>query len=159
MGGVARAVRGMSPRSPGDWGRTRAQSEVVGNVLLVATIVIAVSVAGGVYVSTIGDDEETYVDVTVSVADPGVSQVVFTHQGGDAVRDSTLVVRVWVNDAQASPVLNTSASTGTADGRFGPGEQRVYDVTAMDDGDTVRALLATNGTNTVLVDDRLTFES
>lgn len=136
----------------------RAQSEVLGNVLLVATVVVAVSVAGAALLAAIGDDEETLADVAVSLEDDGASQVVFVHQGGETVDDASLVVRVWLNGTAASPSLNASASTGTADGRFGPGERRAYDVPAMGDGDVVRSLLATNATNTVLVDDRTTFD-
>ncbi|MFB6305099.1 MAG: type IV pilin [Haloferacaceae archaeon] len=138
----------------------RAQSEVIGNVLLVATVVVAVSLAGALYLGTIGTDEETLADVAASTANAsGTPQVAFVHRGGESVANDTLIVRVWVDDSQVSASFNDTASDGDADGRFDPGDRRVYDVggAAVEEGDTVRALLATNATNTVLVDERLTY--
>lgn len=137
---------------------TRAQTEVIGNILLVATIVIAVSVAGAAYLATIGGDEETLADVDATTHATGTPQVAFTHQGGDPVDNDSLVFRVWVAGSPASWSFNGSASSGDGDGRFQAGDRWVYDVPAMTDGDVVRALLATNSTNTVLVDERTTFE-
>lgn len=135
--------------------RDRAQSEVVGNILLVAIVVTGVSVAGVAAVATVGPDEATLADVGATVAGgPGSPQVVFTHRGGDPIDDSTLVVRIWV-DGSPEPV-GTPAATGDGDGRFEPGETRVYALSTAGEGDVVRALVATNATETVLVDERTT---
>ncbi|MFC6989825.1 type IV pilin [Haloplanus sp. GCM10025708] len=91
-------------------GDDRAQSEVVGNVLIVGIVVIGVSVAGAFYLSTIGSEDETFADVEVTLSNTSGPQATFTHQGGDAVDSSSLVVRVTRNGASLSPTLDPDAS-------------------------------------------------
>ncbi|WP_423750906.1 type IV pilin [Salinirarus marinus] len=145
-------------------GDDRAQSEVVGNVLIVGIVVIGVSVAGAFYLSTIGSEDETFADVEVTLSNTSGPQATFTHQGGDAVDSSSLVVRVTRNGASLSPTLDPDASRGLADGRFDPGDHRVYNLTSpgptpVQDGDAIRAILTTSSTDTVLVDETKTFDS
>lgn len=133
----------------------RAQSEVVGNVLVLATVVLVASTLGLALVGGIGVDERTLADVDAD-ATVGSDRATITHQGGAAIAADDLRVLVGVNgSAPADRPRDDAASTGTADGRFGPGDVWVYDLgRTVTAGTTLRVLVADNATETVVVDER-----
>lgn len=135
----------------------RAQSEVVGNVLVVATVVLVTSTLGLAVVGGIGADAGTLADVEAD-ATVGTNRTTITHHGGDPVRASDLRVLVGVNGSTPTDRgRNDSASDGTGDGRFDPGDAWVYDLGRTVTADTtLRVLVADDSTETVVVDE--TFE-
>lgn len=134
----------------------RAQSEVVGNILLVATVVLVLSVLGLAIVGGIGTDERTMADVDAA-ATVGTERVTITHQGGDPIRASDLRVLAGVNgSAPTDRARNDSASLGIADGRFDAGDLWAYDLNQTITGGTVlRVLVADNSTGTVVADETI----
>ncbi|MFB6080483.1 MAG: type IV pilin [Haloferacaceae archaeon] len=135
----------------------RAQSEVVGEILLVVTVIVAVSVVGFALVGGVGGDDRTLADVTAG-ARVGTDRAAITHQGGDPIPATDLRVLVGVNGSSPTErPRNDSASTGIADGRFDPGDIWVYDLDGPITGrTTLRVLVADDATDTVVVDE--TFE-
>lgn len=135
----------------------RAQSEVLGNVLLVGTVVLAASTVGLAIVGGIGTDEETLADVDADAA-VGTDRATITHQGGDPIRESDLRVLVGVDGSTVTDrARNDSASEGVGDGRFDPGDRWAYDLgrTVTEDV-ALRVVVADNSTETVVADE--TFE-
>ncbi|MFB6281415.1 MAG: type IV pilin N-terminal domain-containing protein [Haloferacaceae archaeon] len=132
----------------------RAQSEVVGNVLLVGTAVLAVSVFGLAVVGGIGGDERTYADVDADTT-VGTNRTAITHNGGDSIAAADLRVLVGVNGSTPTDrTRNDSASTGTGDGRFGPGDRWGYDLSrTVREGTVLRVVVADNATETVVADE------
>jgi flagellin-like protein len=106
----------------------RAQSEVVGVVLLTAVVVVLVSVVGAGVITNFSSQAEAG---TVS-ADAGVNitadNVTITHRGGDILADSVVEVIVRNGSAERRYELSTDtiARTGDGDGRFDPGERAVF---------------------------------
>lgn len=135
----------------------RAQSEVVGNILLVGTIVLVMSTLGLAIVGGIGGDERTLADVDADAA-VGTSRTTITHNGGDAVAADDLRVLVGVNgSAPVDRTRNDSASEGIGDARFDPGDRWAYDLNrTVENGTVLRVLVADNATETVVADE--TFE-
>jgi FlaG/FlaF family flagellin (archaellin) len=135
----------------------RAQSEVLGDVLLVGIVVLAASTVGLAIVGGIGTDEETLADVDVD-ATVGTDRVTTSHQGGDPIRGSDLRVLVGVNGSTVTDrARDDAASDGIGDGRFDPGDRWAYDLgrTVTEDV-TLRVVVADNSTETVVADE--TFE-
>ncbi|MFB6303233.1 MAG: type IV pilin [Haloferacaceae archaeon] len=134
----------------------RAQSEVIGNVLLVATVVLVLSVLGLAIVGGIGTDERTMADVDADAA-VGNERVTITHQGGDPIRESDLRVLVGVNGSSPTDrARNDSASEGIADARFDAGDVWAYDLDrTIAAGTVLRVLVADNSTATVVADETI----
>lgn len=105
----------------------RAQSEVVGVVLLTGIVVLAVSTYGFFYISTVDDgDRGPRLTVHSSTSPPNVT---LTHAGGETVAEGELLAVVSVNGERRGTERN--------DGTFEPGDRfRVntseYDVSAGD---------------------------
>lgn len=135
----------------------RAQSEVVGDILLVGTVVLVASTLGLAIVGGVGTEETTLADVDAD-ATVGTNRTTITHSGGDSIRASNLRVLVGVNgSAVTDRPRNDTASAGVGDGRFGPGDVWAYDLDRRVTNETVlRVLVADNATETVVADE--TFE-
>jgi FlaG/FlaF family flagellin (archaellin) len=131
----------------------RAQSEVVGEILLVGLVVLAASTFGLLVVGGIGTEETTLADVDAD-ATVGTNRTTITHSGGDAIRASTLRVLVGVNgSAVTDRPRNDTASAGIGDDRFDPGDVWAYDLDRTITNETVlRVLVADNATETVVAD-------
>lgn len=134
----------------------RAQSEVVGEILLVAIAVLAASLVGFAVVGGIGGDERTYADVAAS-ATVGTDGATITHQGGESIRTADLRVLVGANgSAPTDRPRDDPASTGIGDGRFDPGDVWAYDLNrTIREGTTLRVVVADAATETVVVDQTI----
>lgn len=135
----------------------RAQSEVLGDILLVGTVVLAASTIGLAIVGGIGTDEETLADVDADAA-VGTDRATITHQGGDPIRESDLRVLVGVNGSTVTDrARNDSASAGVGNGRFDPGDRWAYDLgRTLTEDVALRVVVADTSTETVVADE--TFE-
>jgi flagellin-like protein len=100
---------------------SRAQSEVVGVVILIGVVVTMVGIVSVVVLSDAGGDRSALADVTVEA---NVSHLEIVHMGGDGVPVDDLVV---VRDGAATDTrirVDGANVTGTDD-TFGPGDRLV----------------------------------
>jgi len=105
--------------------RSRAQSEVVGIILLTAVIVILVAVAGGIFLSNAFDeDDEPLVSVESNVSSDRVS---LSHSGGDTVDAAD--VEVVLQAADSTRRITLSDFDATDGGQFDPGSEWETSVT------------------------------
>jgi hypothetical protein len=129
----------------------RAQSETVGVILLTAVIVVTVGAAGSVVLADVGDEGTTRADLSIDIADDGVS---VAHNGGESVPlDSfRVVVRhgndTWRPDVNASGVVN-----GGADGQLDSGDRWVWRQ-SLDTNEVTRVQVFDRRTNTLLAEER-----
>jgi len=134
--------------------RDRAQSEVVGEVLLVGIVVVAVSAIGATIVlQSATPEERTLADVEVTAVE-NATRVAVVHQGGDAIAGAQLRVRVSVDGSERTTSLNATASTGDADGQFEPGDRWVVDLAGPDltADSAVRVRVVDDATGSVVAD-------
>lgn len=102
---------------------TRAQSEMVGVLLLAAVVVLTVGTLGVAAFDHVRNDETTRADVSVLVTHDGVG---ITHGGGSSVPLSALRVVVRNDSATWEPsVAAAGVVDGDDDGVFEPGERWV----------------------------------
>lgn len=133
---------GRRPRSV-----TRAQSEAVGTVLLLAMVVIGVSVVGYVLLGTIEPDDSPTVDVKSTVTD---STLTLTHWSGDSLPGDDLTVVVRYGGSEERYDFAADGSYG-ADDTFDPGDQwRLDGAVPYAVDDRVEVLLLHDPSNTVL---------
>ena len=106
-------------------GRSRAQSEVVGIVLLTAVIVVLVSVAGAIVLSERFEEDD---DPLVSVgSNATVDRVRIAHTGGDSLAADD--VEVVVRDGNGTTRIALSAFEATPGSRFEAGSEWETSVT------------------------------
>lgn len=104
-------------------GPDRAQSETVGVILLTGAVVVAVGVAGALFLSQTGADaadDGPLVDANVSVT---AAEVVVTHAGGDAVAVADLAVVVRGDGSSTRYAADPAAVDGDGDDLFEPTER------------------------------------
>lgn len=126
---------------------TRAQSETVATVLLLAIVVILVSVVGYVVLGTIEPDDGPTVDVEATVTD---STVTLTHRGGERLRGPELTVVLRYDGVENRYDFATDGSYG-GDAVFDPSERwRLDGAVPYATGDRVEVLLLHEPSNAVL---------
>jgi len=126
---------------------SRAQSEAVATVLLLALVVLLVSGVGYVFLGTIGPDDTPTVDVMATVTD---SNVTLTHWSGESLPGDDLTVVLRYDGGEERYDFATDGSYG-ADDTFDSGEQwRLDEPIPYAPGDRVDVLLLHEPSNTVL---------
>jgi hypothetical protein len=133
-----------------DGGRDRAQSEVIGVILLVGVVTITISAAGAVYLSTVADESGPATDVRVTVTDDAVA---LTHNGGSALSTDSLRVVLRENGAETGTDWPDGTVTGDGDDRFEPSETWRADGFSFDPDDRIEVLLVHDPSGTLLVDE------
>ncbi|SEA09401.1 flagellin N-terminal-like domain-containing protein [Haloplanus vescus] len=127
----------------------RGQSEVVGEILAVAMVVIVVTTAGAYLLSDAASpDEETLAEIRLDVDE---ERVALTHLGGESVATTDIDLVVYINGTQEGITWASGTVDGDGDARFDPGERWVYNRTVASDA-TVRVTLADTETGTLLLD-------
>jgi len=125
---------------------TRAQSETVATVLVLALVVLLVSGVGYVLLGTIEPDDTPEADVGATVTD---GDVTLTHRGGEPLAGDDLTVVLRYGGSESRYDFATDGSYG-ADDTFDPGEQWRLDSVPYAAGDRVDVLLIHEPSNTVL---------
>ena len=127
---------------------SRAQSTVIGTILLVAVVVVALTVFGSYSLGSITDDSRgPAVDLSASVT---ATNLTLVHEGGEAMETTSLTVHVR-HDAETIHSFSDGTLTGDGDGRFEPGERwTVAHGLSLDDGDRVRVLVVHDNRTVVL---------
>lgn len=109
----------------------RAQSEIVGEILLVAIVVVAIGIIASFYLGAIGPDSGPSIDATF---DADGSDLIVGHAGGDTVPPTELVL-VIDHDGERTrvPFVDGTRLRGTGDS-VSPGHRwRFDDVFTTDD--------------------------
>ena len=103
----------------------RAQSETVGNILLVGVVVIVASTAALGIVNNINNqtgmngDRPSQVDL---IADATADNLTLAHNGGDSLQANEVSIRLSNGTTQTEFQVDTANLTGSDD-RFDPGER------------------------------------
>ncbi|WP_247009755.1 type IV pilin [Halorientalis litorea] len=128
---------------------TRAQSETVGVVLLVAVVVTLVGLVSAVALSDIGGDEGPLADLDVSANETNLT---VEHRGGDdlAVGDLAIVLRSS-SESRRVTVDRINLTDRNGDGQFGLGD-RIVRAHGLD-GDSANVAVVHTPSNTVLLDE------
>ncbi|MEF8815085.1 MAG: type IV pilin [Halovenus sp.] len=129
-------------------GRSRAQSEVVGVVLLTAVVVVLVIGAGGLFLSSLDSDtdREPLADLESEV---NATVVTLAHQGGDEFDAGDVEVVLRGADGEFTERLDAGTFLrGADDTRFVPGD-RWRSTTHNQSGD-VQLFVVDRATNTIL---------
>lgn len=101
----------------------RAQTESIGVILLTAVVVVTVGTAGAVMFSSIGTEDRTRADVSVTLSNDGVA---LAHNGGDPVAFTDLQVVVRNGNGTWRPVVDESTVLNSdGDDQFEAGERWV----------------------------------
>ena len=138
--------------------RTRAQSEVVGVVLMTAVVVLFMTTFGVYYLGELDSDRgSARANVHTSVT---TDHIVVAHGGGDALdADTTRVIvrvagkpNVEIDNSIAALAARSNGSSSSDDGDFEPGERLTWS-TSLTTDDEVELYVVDNATNTVLFDD------
>ncbi|MEF8856315.1 MAG: type IV pilin [Haloplanus sp.] len=130
---------------------SRAQSETVATVLVLALVVILVSVVGYVVLGTIEPDDDPTVDIEATVTD---STVTLAHRGGENLRDDDLAVVLRYGGTEERYDFATDGSYGD-DAVFEPGDRwRLDAAVPYATGDRVEVLLIHDPSNAVLFSGR-----
>lgn len=150
---------------------SRAQSEVVGSILLVAIVVLAISVIGTLVLTGLFDKQDPVsadVQGQLTLNESGDYVVRFDHGGGDSIESSELRVVVRnESGAQEEVQFDGTAYSGDGNGRFDPGEQWENSSIVCTDsdcpvviseGEPVQIILVHDATNTVLFNGERTVE-
>lgn len=119
----------------------RAQSSLVGQVLLVGVVVIATSAAGMVVLSDLAEpSNRVFANIQTSVDD---GELELVHEGGATIPTDTLRLRVAVNGTANTSVTWASGTlSGDSDDRFEPGERWTRDLSSVTVDSRVSVLLA-----------------
>jgi flagellin-like protein len=122
----------------------RAQSEVIGVILLVAVVAVTISAAGAFYLSTLSEESGPATDVRVTVTSDTVE---LTHNGGSALANESLRLLVRANGTPRG------VSRAIGDDRFDPGERWLWNVSGSDftESDRIEVLLVHEPTGTLVV--------
>ncbi|WP_248896498.1 type IV pilin N-terminal domain-containing protein [Haloplanus halobius] len=130
---------------------SRAQSEVVGSLLVLVTVVFLVSVVGYYALSDIAVDDGPTADIT---GDVRAESVTFTHRGGDPIPGDELTVILRYDGTGQRYDFATAGSYGN-DSVFDPGETWTLDGSVpYDTGDQVELRLVHEPSGTTLVRGR-----
>lgn len=128
---------------------TRAQSETVGVVLLVAVVVTLVGLVSAVALSDIGGDEGPLADIDVSADEKNLT---VEHRGGDdlAVGDLTIIFRS-ASEYRRITVDGANLTDRNGDEQFGLGDSivRAHGL----DSDSTNVAVVHTPSNTVLLDE------
>jgi FlaG/FlaF family flagellin (archaellin) len=107
------------------YNRNRAQSELVGNILLIGVVVIvastvALGIVGNINNQTgINGDQPSQVDL---IADTTADNLTLAHNGGDSLQANEVTVRLSNGTTEKQFKIDTANLTGSDD-RFDPGER------------------------------------
>ncbi len=122
----------------------RAQSEVIGVVILIGVVVTVVGIVSVVILADTGGDGSVLTDVAVE-ANGTHLQVV--HMGGDSIPVGDFEV-VLDGTGEAKRIRVDSANVSGGDDRFGPGDRFVR--THGLEGDRTRTIVRHRGENAVV---------
>jgi len=124
--------------------RSRAQSEVVGVILLTAVVVVLVGVAGGIFLSNaFDDDDEPLISVESTLT---ADRVTLAHNGGDTVDADD--VEVVLRRADSTDRITLSAFDNTSGEQFEPGSD--WDTSVSLTAGTVQLFVVHTPSNTVV---------
>jgi flagellin-like protein len=100
----------------------RAQSEVIGSLLLVALVIVSVTFAGGVAVANYSNQtsDGPLFECEIEYADDVIK---VTHQGGDSAPTSQLTTVLRNDTSQSVPFTDIE---GDEDDQFDPGESATF---------------------------------
>lgn len=128
---------------------SRAQSTVLGTILLVAVVVLGLTVAGLFSVASITDAADSpVVDLSATLTPTELGLV---HEGGDGMATAVLAVHVRNDDADASYSFADGTLAGDSDDRFEPGERwTLAHGLSLEAGDRVRVLVVHDDATVVL---------
>ena len=135
----------------------RAQSEIIGEILLVGVVVLVLSVAGAFVLGEVVDQRDVaYADVEATVEDGSLA---LSHRGGEPIPASDLRVRVTVNGTPATGVTWANGTVaGDGDTLFEIGERWTHPLAGVGAGSNARvgvtlAAVGDDGTGTVVYRD------
>lgn len=132
--------------------RSRAQSEVVGVVILIGVVVTMVGIVSVVILSDAGTDGSVLADVSVEA---NGTHLQIVHMGGDEIPiDDLEVVLDGTDEADRIRVDPTNVTGG--DGQFGPGDRLVR--THGLAGDRARIVVLHSGENAVVAEATVTLD-
>ncbi|WP_169051779.1 PKD domain-containing protein [Halorhabdus amylolytica] len=125
----------------------RAQSEIIGIVLLTAVVVLLSVLVGGVILDSIETDEKPVANLDVSIDGNGTT--VIAHDGGDRLPKSEVSVVFRSGTSGGQPLSNYTQRRGDTDVIFEPGEVVSG---GTPDGETIGVLIVHDPSNAVLYD-------
>ncbi|AQL43746.1 hypothetical protein BV210_13985 [Halorientalis sp. IM1011] len=134
--------------------RDRAQSEVVGVVILVGVVVTLVGLVSVVVLSNVATEQTPVADLRVEADD---THLTVTHQGGDEIPVDDLVVVVRGSDRTTRVAVDAANLTDDGNGRFQFGESLVREHGHV--GDDARILIVHRPTNEILAEEHVRFGS
>jgi PKD repeat protein len=134
----------------------RAQSEVVGVVLVTGIVLLLAVGAGAVVVSNVLTQSQDVPSVDVE-GQATTAYVTLEHAGGDSVATSSVAVVLDARGRTRYPLDSFTQRVGDDPSRFEPGDtwRRINDV----GGDSIRVLVVHEPTNTVLDEERFAVET
>lgn len=124
----------------------RAQTELVGAILVVGLVVVSVGVAGAYAMGTVTQSAETP-DAAIT-GGIGTDGITLSHQGGDSLPSDDLRLIVLVNGSETGLAWSDGTLSG-GDDAFDPGEGWTASE-SYDPGSVVTVRLVDEPTNTVL---------
>jgi hypothetical protein len=131
--------------------RDRSQSEVIGVTLLTGVVAVVALIVGGVIITqSSGGDEGPTTDF---VLDANQTDAFLTHNGGDTLELSTLMV-LYEHPGDVKRLPPVPANTSDGDARLRPGE-RIEWTHNFSSGD-LTVTVVHDPSNTVLFEDRVT---
>ena len=111
----------------------RAQSEVLGTILLVAIVVLVVSTVGVIVVSDLSNQEQ---QVSALIDGEVTTETVeFQHGGGDPIPAGELLVVVRNGSSEQQIAFAPEDIRGDGDDLFEPGERWVNDSVSFEERD------------------------
>lgn len=125
----------------------RAQSEVVGVILLVAVVAVTISAAGAFYLSNLSQESGPATDVRVTVTDEAVT---LTHNGGSTLATDSLRVVIRRDGTDTGTDWSDGTVVGDGNDDFEPGERWRQDGFAFDPNDRIEVLLVHEQTGTLV---------
>lgn len=129
-------------------GQPRAQSEVVGIVLLTAVVIVLVVGAGGLFLSSLESDTDREPLATLE-SNVNATVVTLAHQGGDEFDADEVEVVVRGADGEFTQRLDAGTFLrGADDTRFAPGDR--WRSTPHSLSGDVRLFVVDRPTNTIL---------
>lgn len=125
----------------------RAQSEIIGSLLLVGTVVILMTVVGYYGLGQIGPDEGPTAVIDATVTDDSVT---FSHGSGDPIPGDELTVVLRYDGTEQRYDFDARGNYGDDD-VFDPGEQWTFSrLVPYDESDDVEVILIHDPSGTVL---------
>ena len=131
----------------------RAQSEVIGAILLVAVVVIAVTTFGVFYLNDESRGEPQPVADFEAIVTP--TSVNISHLGGESIKRNELTVIIRNNSStQRFSVANGSLTNSDTDGEFELGEEWGTTNISLSAGESVSIAVVHSPSNTLLYEGR-----